>query len=124
LEHATTTPGVEDILKYQTIPHQDSPNYNNFNNNNSQVYMGKWNPHLDGNQFTLISGQSVKGIDIRSMQRVWEFKSVHKFQVRDIDFNPNKQYYFATCGDDCATRFWDIRKPNECLKEVCEHSHW
>lgn len=90
----------------------------------TEVYMGKWNPHLDGNQFSLISGQSVEGIDIRNMQSSWKFKSAHKFQVRDVDFNPNKQYYFATCGDDCATRFWDIRKPNDCLKEVYEHSHW
>lgn len=63
----------------------------NVNRRNSKVYMGKWNPHLDGNQFSLVAGQSVKGIDIRSMQGVWELKSAHKFQVRDIDFNPNKQ---------------------------------
>jgi WD40 repeat protein len=94
------------------------------NGNGSKIDMGKWNPHLDGNQFGLVCVQSVCGVDIRSMQRVWEFKSAHKFQVRDIDFNPNKQYYFATCGDDCATRFWDIRKPDACLKEVYEHSHW
>lgn len=88
------------------------------------VYMGKWNPHLDGNQYSLVLGSGLVGVDVRSMDKAWEFTKAHKFQIRDIDFNPNKQYYFATCGDDCTTKFWDIRNPKECLKQVCEHSHW
>jgi len=44
--------------------------------------------------------------------------------VRDIDFNPNKQYYLASCGDDCKTKFWDTRKANVCLKTISNHSHW
>jgi EARP and GARP complex-interacting protein 1 len=30
----------------------------------------------------------------------------------------------ASCGDDCKVRFWDIRKTNECLKTLNNHSHW
>jgi len=90
----------------------------------NKVYSGKWNPHLDGNQFALISGPSLSGTDIRSMKTVWNFPKAHNFQIRDVDFNPNKQYYLATCGDDCITRFWDFRKPNEALKVLDCHSHW
>lgn len=44
--------------------------------------------------------------------------------VRDLDFNPNMQYYLATCGDDCKTKFWDIRNTEQPLKELSDHSHW
>ncbi len=50
--------------------------------------------------------------------------NAHGQSVRDIDFNPNKQYYIASCGDDCKTKFWDIRKPTEPLKTLSNHSHW
>jgi WD40 repeat protein len=88
------------------------------------LYSSKWNPHLDGNQFALISASSVTGMDLRSMKEAWKIPKAHKFQVRDIDFNPNKQYYVATCGDDCSARFWDFRNPNEPLKELMCHTHW
>lgn len=29
--------------------------------------------------------------------------------VRDLDLTPNKQYYLASCGDDCKVKFWDTR---------------
>jgi hypothetical protein len=29
-----------------------------------------------------------------------------------------------TCGDDCRVKFWDVRKANECLKILTDHSHW
>jgi hypothetical protein len=29
-----------------------------------------------------------------------------------------------TCGDDCRVKFWDVRKPTECLKILSDHSHW
>jgi WD40 repeat protein len=91
----------------------------------NKLHSGKWNQHLDGNQFALISGTSVSGTDLRTMKGAWEVPKAHNFQVRDLDFNPNKQYYFATCGDDCAVRFWDFRNPSAALKvlEHC-HSHW
>jgi len=89
-----------------------------------EMYMGKWNPHLDGNQLATVSSTSVKGYDLRSMNECWNISLAHKFQVRDVDFNPNKQYYMATCGDDCAVRFWDVRNNKEAIKEVKAHSHW
>ena len=29
-----------------------------------------------------------------------------------------------SCGDDCRVKFWDVRKPTECLKILSDHSHW
>jgi WD40 repeat protein len=50
--------------------------------------------------------------------------NAHSPYVRDVDFNPNRQYHLMTCGDDCRVKFWDVRKPNECLKVLTDHSHW
>ena len=50
--------------------------------------------------------------------------SAHTQTVRDLDFNPNRQYYMATCGDDCATRFWDTRNCSQPLLSFFSHSHW
>lgn len=90
----------------------------------SNIYMGKWNPHLDGNQLATVATTSVTGFDMRSMKQSWNIPLAHKFQVRDVDFNPNKQYYMATCGDDCAVRFWDVRNQKDPLKDIRAHSHW
>lgn len=35
-------------------------------------------------------------------------ENAHGQLVRDMDFNPNKQYYLASCGDDCKVKFWVI----------------
>lgn len=50
--------------------------------------------------------------------------NAHPPYVRDVDYNPNRQYYLMTCGDDCRVKFWDVRKTNECLKILSDHSHW
>jgi WD40 repeat protein len=50
--------------------------------------------------------------------------NAHSPYVRDIDYNPNRQYHLMTCGDDCRVKFWDVRKANECLKILTDHSHW
>lgn len=85
---------------------------------------GKWNPHLGGNQFALIGGTCITSIDMRSLKEAWNIPVAHKFQVRDMDFNPNKQYCLASCGDDCTARFWDYRNLSEPLKAINSHSHW
>ncbi|PSN32600.1 Protein TSSC1 [Blattella germanica] len=43
---------------------------------------------------------------------------------QDLDFNPNKQYFMATCGDDGYSRFWDVRNPSEPAIARADHSHW
>lgn len=44
--------------------------------------------------------------------------------MRDVDFNPNKQYYLASCGDDCKVKFWDTRSTAAPVRTLEEHSHW
>ena len=61
---------------------------------------------------------------MKSNKQTFLIENAHQQLIRDIDFNPNKQYYLASCGDDCKTKFWDTRKPNECLKTISNHSHW
>ena len=54
----------------------------------------------------------------------WRLDSAHAPSVRDLDFNPNRQYVLLTGGDDGKLRFWDSRHPNLPLKSLSEHSHW
>ncbi len=44
--------------------------------------------------------------------------------VRDLDFNPNRDYYLVTGGDDYRIKFWDIRRVDQPVKSVPAHSHW
>lgn len=84
----------------------------------------KWNLHHNFSQIATCNDTAIRGWDLKSMKQSFVIDNAHGQLVRDIDFNPNKQYYIASCGDDCKTKFWDIRKPNECLKTLSSHSHW
>ncbi|RLW12303.1 hypothetical protein DV515_00000740 [Chloebia gouldiae] len=55
---------------------------------------------------------------------IYCIENAHGQLVRDLDFNPNKQYYLASCGDDCKVKFWDTRNVTEPVKTLEEHSHW
>ncbi|XKL67181.1 hypothetical protein PGB90_010601 [Kerria lacca] len=44
--------------------------------------------------------------------------------MRNLDFNPNKHYLLATCGDDERSRFWDIRNSEQSLISLNDHSYW
>ena len=57
-------------------------------------------------------------------RQVYTLENAHGQYVRDVDFNPNKQYYLVTCGDDCKVKFWDTRNPNESIMILSDHSHW
>lgn len=85
---------------------------------------GRWYPHQLGSQVAATHGSSVRAWDLRTMKPSWCVEAAHVQLVRDLDFNPNMQYYLATCGDDCKTKFWDIRNTQQPLKELTDHSHW
>ncbi|KAK2489970.1 hypothetical protein MC885_006069 [Smutsia gigantea] len=59
-----------------------------------------------------------------SEHEVFCIENAHGQLVRDLDVNPNKQYYLASCGDDCKVKFWDTRNATEPVKTLEEHSHW
>lgn len=84
----------------------------------------KWNVHHNYSQIATCNDSAIRGWDLRSMKQCYTIENAHTQLVRDIDFNPNKQYYLASCGDDCKTKIWDTRKTDECLKTLSNHSHW
>ncbi|XP_011296692.1 protein TSSC1 [Fopius arisanus] len=86
---------------------------------------GKWNPHNGVNQLVTLNENNVRGWDLRCpSEEAWTILSAHSQIIRDLDFNINKQYILATCGDDGYMKFWDIRSPNEPVICRMEHSHW
>ncbi|XP_042630428.1 EARP-interacting protein homolog isoform X2 [Cyprinus carpio] len=85
---------------------------------------GKWSPHHNSTQLATANDTAIRGWDLRSMSQIYCIENAHGQLVRDLDFNPNKQYYLASCGDDCKVKFWDVRHINEPVKCLEEHSHW
>uniref|UniRef100_A0A8C8F982 EIPR1-like beta-propeller domain-containing protein n=1 Tax=Oncorhynchus tshawytscha TaxID=74940 RepID=A0A8C8F982_ONCTS len=85
---------------------------------------GKWSPHHNCTQLATANDTAIRGWDLRTMSQIYCIENAHGQLVRDLDFNPNKQYYLASCGDDCKVKFWDVRNINEPVKNLEEHSHW
>ncbi|CAM9619831.1 EARP and GARP complex-interacting protein 1 [Lampetra fluviatilis] len=85
---------------------------------------GRWSPHHNCTQVATANDTVIRGWDIRSMRQAYCIENAHGQLVRDMDFNPNKQYYLASCGDDCKVKFWDTRNPTEPVRSLEEHSHW
>nr|XP_055027426.1 EARP-interacting protein homolog [Misgurnus anguillicaudatus] len=85
---------------------------------------GRWSPHHNCTQLATANDTAIRGWDLRSMSQIYCIENAHGQLVRDLDFNPNKQYYLASCGDDCKVKFWDVRNINEPVKCLEEHSHW
>ncbi|KAF7247612.1 hypothetical protein EYD10_06454 [Varanus komodoensis] len=85
---------------------------------------GRWSPHHNCTQVATANDTAIRGWDIRTMNQIYCIENAHGQLVRDLDFNPNKQYYLASCGDDCKVKFWDTRNVSEPVKTLEEHSHW
>ena len=83
-----------------------------------------WNPHHSSKQIATANDQCIRGWDLRMSEPAYVIESAHGQLVRDLDFNPNKQYYLASCGDDCKAKFWDVRNTSQCVKTLTDHSHW
>ncbi|XP_076818994.1 EARP and GARP complex-interacting protein 1-like [Clavelina lepadiformis] len=89
------------------------------------VTNGKWNPHHGAKQFAVATNQHIIGWDVRGDAEAFRIENAHGQLVRDLDFNPNKQYYLVSCGDDCLVKFWDVREPTAPVSVISdEHSHW
>ncbi|XP_066155284.1 EARP and GARP complex-interacting protein 1 [Euwallacea fornicatus] len=91
---------------------------------NPKFTTGKWNPHQGCNQFTAATETHLKTYDMRSGDLAWQIDGAHHQLVRDLDFNMNKQYHVATCGDDSFVKIWDFRQPLTPVYSRNEHSHW
>jgi len=88
-----------------------------------KLTVGRWYPH-DTTQIATCNDASIKAWDLRSLKTTFSIDNAHGQFVRDLDFNPNKPYYFVSGGDDCKLKFWDMRKYTEPLKVMSSHSHW
>ena len=54
-------------------------------------------------QVATASGKNLRGWDLRSMEQTFCIEKAHSnVTVRNLDFNPNKQYNMLSCGDDGA----------------------
>ena len=84
----------------------------------------RWNPHQGSQLVATAIGSTIQGWDLRSGQSSFLVARAHDLAVRSVDFNPNRQYYMATGGDDGTVRFWDIRASSHPLAELSEHTHW
>jgi len=84
----------------------------------------RWNPHSNGNQIGVATEQNIRLFDTRTLSAGAVIENAHTQTVRDLDFNPNRQYFLVTCGDDCSTKIWDTRQPTSPLLSFENHSHW
>jgi len=50
--------------------------------------------------------------------------AAHSDILLDIDYNPNKLSTVVTSGQDGAIRIWDLKKPDKCLMQFDDESHW
>ncbi|KAG5881139.1 hypothetical protein JTB14_020842 [Gonioctena quinquepunctata] len=66
----------------------------------------------------------LKTYDIRSGDLAWSIDNAHSQLVRDLDYNMNKQYHLATCGDDAFMKIWDFRQTSMPVFSRSDHSHW
>ncbi len=90
----------------------------------NELTTGAWNPHQNCQQYATVNEHHVRGWDVKTMKQAWSFENPGNQVVRCLDFNPNKQYYLLSSGDDAALRFWDIRSLKTALAVRSDHSHW
>lgn len=105
---------------------EPSPSISKMSNKANKITTIRWSPHSNCSILGIAMGNNVYAKDIRAKSGssfAW-YLNAHSQQVRDLDFNPNGQYYLATCGDDCEYKFWDIRKTESPAISLQNHSHW
>jgi len=88
-----------------------------------KIWCGGWNPHHH-NDIVTTNDHYIRGWDIRSLKETFNIPHAHTPFVRDIDHNPNRDYYIVSGGDDNYIKFWDIRKPGRAVKTQKAHNHW
>lgn len=82
-----------------------------------------WDPH-NKNTCAIAVSSDLMIVNTHNQNISLVFKDMHKGNIRDIDYNPNKPNIIVTGGDDCRIKFWDIRNNKRPLKTLVGHSHW
>ncbi|PRP84071.1 hypothetical protein PROFUN_04062 [Planoprotostelium fungivorum] len=88
-----------------------------------KVLSGAWSPH-HGNDIITANENSIRGWDTRTCKETFNIPQAHVPFVRDVDFNPNKDYCIVSGGDDNFIKFWDTRKTGRPVKAQKAHNHW
>eukprot|EP01132_Coremiostelium_polycephalum_P010124 gene10124-12417_t len=91
--------------------------------NLNKLTAGSINPNFD-NQLATANDTSIRGWDFRAAKETFTIDKAHSDLIRDVDFNPNKQYNLLSAGDDGKLKFWDTRQTSEPIKIFLGHSHW
>ncbi|GAU99044.1 hypothetical protein RvY_10099 [Ramazzottius varieornatus] len=89
-----------------------------------RVVGAKWSPHHSNSVIGVCTETSVRGIDLRDNKISFTIDNPHGYMTRQLDFNQNKPYDVATCGDDCTVKLWDTRNTSSSLRVLADHSHW
>lgn len=90
----------------------------------TRIETGRWNPHRGCHQLSTVCGSQIISWDTRAGHKAWNINVNSGSAVRSLDFNPNKQYYLASGGDDGSISIWDTRQPAQPLTCSRHHSHW
>jgi len=109
--------GEEEVKKLYTVTHSVR--------GQTRIETGRFNPHRNCHQYATACGSQVIGWDSRTGEQGWIItNTTQQGNIRTMDFNPNKQYYLCTGGDDGMVSIWDTRNPTEPLYSHRQHSHW
>ena len=130
-ENQIMTFGSELLIHLWDVDNGEPSFVSSFNIGESKKYYshvvtnGRWNPHHGAKQFAVSVSSNIVSWDTRANCSAFVLENAHKDTVRDLDFNPNKQYTMLSCGDDCQVKFWDVRELKSPISEIKdEHLHW
>jgi len=91
----------------------------------TRIETAKWNPHRSCHQISTVCGSQIISWDSRTGDKAWNINVNSGCAVRSLDFNPNKQYFLASGGDDGSVSVWDCRQTSQGpLSTARQHSHW
>lgn len=90
---------------------------------NTEFFQCEADPHHQ-NLIATISNTDITFNDLREKKTRFTIDNAHRLGVLDMDFNPNKQYYLMSSGEDCLVKFWEFRKPSLPVKALEDFQNW
>ena len=88
-----------------------------------KIILSEQDPHHDYLIANCLQNHDIAIFDIREGKNKYLIRQAHNREINDLDFNPNKQYYFVTASEDGLVKFWDLRKNNLPVKVLDEFNN-